>query len=263
MDDEATTTVHQGRVPHLWDIDLSSLYFTELQRKTLSNGSMQETVDIFTNATDRKRLRVQLCPDVDAPMRTLFSLDAQKPNLKPDENDRRGLAVKVEDPRLLQSISGLDAFVAGYAKEQWKAGWKRSSDVANVDAFYHKLIKEDKYGKPFVKMKIKCTPGKVPTDLHLRIHGEPFRKHGGRLEMLETRGADVEIVPIVSILSIWFMGSNSFGLNVQAEEMIITRPLDVERPLLDNFTCRGELPEVVTESSPPPPALPVAADEDE
>ena len=69
-----------------------------------------------------------------------------------------------------------------------------------------------------MKFKVKCL-GQYPTKLHsLEQNGSVVRKGGSKLEFLRPPS---EVAPILTVLSIWFMSGGSFGVSLQAEEIVV------------------------------------------
>lgn len=238
--------------PHASQFDWSKLVFGAVDT---SGGKTK--VEVYKDSTSTARSnrlnRLNLCADAKQPMETKFRLDSVRDDGNPD---RRGLMIKVTDPRTVKALEELDETIVAKAVEcskEWfgkpgKPGPPLSEEV--VRSRYKPLLftyGDDAY--KCCKIKVK-TGGDYPTTLHLNDNGM-HRKYGGRVEHL-TQGACV--VPIVSAsYGIWFLGGGGgFGLSMQAEEIIVT-PGNAENDDLSHFAS----------SVPLAMAPAAAADEDE
>ena len=178
---------------------------------------------------------MNLCADATQPMETRFRLDAVRDDGNPD---RRGLMIKVTDPRTVKAFEALDDMIVEKAIEcsrDWFGKPGKPGPVLSEEAIrlrYKPLLFT--YGEDAFKcckIKIK-TGGDYPTTLHLNENGR-HRKFGGRAEHLNNYAS---VVPIVSAsYGIWFMGGGlQFGLSMQAEEIIVS-PGNAEEDDLSHF----------------------------
>lgn len=194
--------------------DSCNLHFAPMS--TTSDG--RSSVELYKDPSMSKfsRLEFQLCEDAEAPMTTKYAIDND------DNPNRRGLAVKVEDPRVVAALESLDAAICAKAVECSAQWFKKSLNADQIEARYKPILqKRDGDDHFYMKIKVKTGTSKVPTVLHLRDPETGLvHKRGGRVEHLANAGA--QVVPIVSAYSLWFMGGGSqFGISFQAERMII------------------------------------------
>ena len=200
--------------PFIGDIDMSTIKLGQMQT---SNG--KQSVEIACNATKNGKLYANLCKDVRAPMPAKYQLDMVRDD---SDGSRRGLIVCIDDPDVAAALKALDDLVVAAAVANCKEWFKKSAlTETEVRARYRPLLfkaqEEDDFSS--TKFKVKCT--KFPTKLHLQKDDDTIVADGGRIEHLEDRGA--LLAPIVSIFGLWFMGGgSSFGIGMQAEEMVVT-----------------------------------------
>ena len=233
-----------NKVPFIGDIDIDAIQFGPYETKA---GGRQQ-VNIYRDlegGTGRKNMfnEVNLCADVAEPMETRYPLDEKRGDVfaepGPGEqrsSERRGLAIKVEDPRAVDALLRLDKKIVDEAIKQSKVWFKRDMSEEQVLARYKPVLFKkdpDNVNDPYLmKIKVKVG-GPVPTELKLTMPSGRISKNGGRPEHLN-KGAHV--VPIVSFsYGLWFMGGGaSFGVSLQAENMIVT-PGSTEDDSLSKF----------------------------
>ena len=212
------------------DHDFSATHFAPAQ------VGEKTSVLVYRNAEGAQsrrggRLEFQLCSDADRPLVTRYGIDSVRDEGNPN---RRGLALKITEPKALAALKQLDEVIVRTAIERSKEWFKKALTEEQVRARYKPVVSKVRDEDDFEVMKVKVKAGdvQVPTELHLRDVNGRVRKHGATIEDLERPGA--EVVPIVSAYALWFMGGgSSFGLSFQVEKMIV-RPGE-ERDTLDEF----------------------------
>lgn len=207
-------------VPFIGAMDLTKLTFGPFEN--LNGKTKVELYRDPSSTLKSNRLnRFALCADAIHPMSVRFPLDS----VRDDSTNpyRRNQVVVVSDPETRAALHSIDETIVKKAIEmskEWFKGKQLSEDQVRMlyKPLLYKAKEEDEFES--VKMKIKCPGVDYPTGLHVRELDGFYRKNGGKLEHL-TYGAMV--APIVSAsYGIWFMGGHSFGLSLQAEDVIIT-----------------------------------------
>lgn len=220
------------------DIDFSNVSFGQLDTRKLPK------VDIFRDAGQtRKFTRLALCRESELnPMRLRFNgLDDVKED---GHEDRRGLAIVVEDPDVIRSLHSLDEAVLKQAMACSKEWFKKEIKEESVmrDRYLPILSKYRDDDHYMMKIKIKAhAPGSrmIPTDLHLRKDDGEYILGGASLSDIN-KGALVS--PIVSLsYGIYIAGTGSFGVTVWADEIIV-RPGSKDRQDLSHFCSSVPLP---------------------
>lgn len=239
-------------VPFVGDVDVTKIVFGPYET---IGGKQKVSIYRDSSSTQRNNMfhEVNFCADAAFPMATRYPLDEKRKDDKPVTNDtgdakgdRRGLAIKVEDPRAVSALLRLDEKVVEEAIKQSKTWFKRELTREQVLARYKPVLSKKDDDEPYV-MKIKVKIGGVkPTDLHLAMDSGRIRKKAGRPEDLNW-GAHV--VPICSFsYGLWFMGGGtSFGVSFQAEDMIVI-PGATEGDSLSKFA--SSIPLEVSDEEP-------------
>ena len=207
------------QTPFVGDFDQTKLVFGNLD--TSNNRTKVEIYRDNTSTMRNNRLnRFTLCNDANTPMETRWPLDSVREDGNPD---RRGLAIKVTDKATEAALHGLDELIVRKALENSKEWFKKVLTEDQVRDRYRPLLFKAKEDDDFmsVKIKVKCPGSDYPTVLHMRDEDGKIHKKAGRIEHL-IDGA--KVVPHVSAsYGLWFMGgAMSFGLALQAEEIIVT-----------------------------------------
>lgn len=203
---------------------------------SVDNSGGKTKVEIYrdnTSVAKNNRLnKMHLCRDACVPMECRYPLDSVRDDGNPL---RRGLMVKVTDEATRDALRAIDRRVVMKAVESSKEWFKKQLSEEQVLARYKPILQKAKEEDDFecVKLAIKCPGSEYPTSLHLRDANGKYRKNAASINDL-TYGSSV--VPIVSAsYGIWFMGGgSSFGVKLQAEEMIVT-PGDAASDSLDHF----------------------------
>ena len=202
---------------YIGDMDLTNMYFAPMVNE---NG--RKTVEIATHtptSVNKFKFKVNLAPGAEEPLRAVFPLDSVRDDGNPQ---RRSQAIMITEPKACQKLKELDDIIVNHAFANSKEYFKEKLSLEGVRARYKKLAMHtgDDDSQVTIKVKVKCDGAKFPTVLHLRdAVTNALTQEGGKVEHLEERGA--LLVPIVSGYALWFM-AGSFGLCLQAEEMIVT-----------------------------------------
>lgn len=213
---------YKKTIPFVGTVDFSQLHFG-----AVDNSNNKTRVEIFKDGSStapKNRLNMlNLCKDANAPISTRFALDLVRDDGNPN---RRGLALWITDEDTLRAFAQLDERIIEEAtlrsKEWFKGGKQLTKD--QVKGRYKPLVEaaSDEDPRMYMKIKIKTGTEKYPTTLH-RCDEKTSEVvlHGATVDDL-TVGASV--VPLVSAsYGLWFMmGGATFGLSMQAEEMIVT-----------------------------------------
>ena len=218
------------------DIDTTKVVFLPFQQK---DGRSMVEICKDKSSTTKNKLVFNLCPDVDSKFPTRYRLDSVRDD---QDGSRRGLTVSIGDTSAVKQLTMLDDHLVATAVANSKEWFKKTLTEIEVRARYKPIVffAQEDDSVPSCKFKVKCT--KYPTKLHLS-EGDMIYENGGKLEHLN-KGASV--APILSIYSVWFMGGgSSFGISMQAEEMVISAG-DESTPLA-NFNVKRALQVVTTD----------------
>jgi len=185
------------------------------------NDGKKQKVELFRGKSSTGRmlpLTFNLTSDCKKPFVCRFKLDQVRED---QDGSRRGLMVRIEDEESLKGLTALDDAVVAHALKNSKEIFKKTNMTeAEVRMRYRPLVmkaREEDEGFS-IKFKVKCK--KNPTSLHLLDNDGLIAKDQGTLEQLSQHG--VSVAPILNCYSLWFMGGGtSFGITVQAEEMVI------------------------------------------
>lgn len=227
-------------MPFVADVDMSKVHILPMVQ-----DKDRKKVDIYRDAsstTNYNRLEFQLCASEEEPLTTRFRLD------DPQDKDptRRGLSCIVEDAKVIAALKTLDERIVAYAVANSKELFKRVLSEEAVRTKYKPLVaheKDDPELPMLTKFKVKCTGSRVPTRI-LRLTG-PGKVARATEDSIGNRGS--KVVPVVSVLGLWFFaGDAQFGATVQAERLIVT-PVEARDELAD-FTLKHKL--VVDEEAP-------------
>ena len=172
----------------------------------------------------------------DEPFKTRYRLDSVRDD---QDGSRRGLSVCIENKEALAKLKLLDTMAIATAVANSKEWFKKSLSEVEITARYkpivHKAQEEDE--TECCKFKVKCGSSKFPTRLHLMLSDGKIIENGASLDDINKGSL---VAPILSIFSVWFMGGgSSFGISMQAEEMII-QPGSVTPPL-SSFTSKRSI----------------------
>lgn len=226
--------------PYICDLDASSLNFSNM---TVLDG--KQRVDMFTDRESTQRLMFSLCPDPADAFETRFPLDGPRED---SDNSRRGQVVRLPKEEVVAALMAIDEKVIETAvarSTDWFKG--KVLDRLAIEARYRPLVNRIGNAKtgetdPCLKFKVKVPDlTRKPTLLHLRREDGFIVEHGARIAMLEQRGAGIaRLAPILSSFGLWFMGGgSSFGISVQAEEIVVHPPISAAP--LSRFACKREL----------------------
>ena len=208
-----------------------------------------------SSTTKANRLnRVALCRDALLPLPLRYPLDT----VRDDGNMyRRGLGISVTEAETAAALHAIDEVIVAKAVEfsrEWFNG--KSLGEEAIRARYKPLVNRVKEEDPYevLKIKVKCPGAEVATVLHTKLPDGSHSMKKGNIEDL-TYGAYV--APIVSAsYGLWFMaGGSTFGLSMQAEEMIVV-PAPKDGDSLSHFPSSAPLlvEEEVKVPNPPPPS---------
>lgn len=209
------------------DVDIKQVVFGPF-----TTVDQKQRVDVFRDATSKKLL-FNLCPNAETLFDSRYRLDTPAEG---SDGSRRGLTVALNDERARQSLQMLDDRIVETAVANSKEWFKKKLSEVEVRARYKPLVFRANDDDLFActKFKVKCA--KFPTKLHLTLPDGVRVPEGGSLDDLGQR--NVKVAPILSIFGLWFMGGGStFGVSMQAEEILILRG-DTENPMSNfNFTA--------------------------
>ena len=241
--------------PFICDIDLTKLHFGPME----SEGG-RDKVEVFLDAS-KKKLKYNLCEDFQEPFDTRYPIDGIRDDAS---NERRGQVICLMDEKVLAHYKALDELMLKLAFERSKEWFKGNKQLTPEEIKFryqplvYKAKEEDAHFS--TKFKIKCPPAKVPSALHLLKDGKVVQ-YGCAIDKLSAPGG--KMAPIIYVYSVWFMGGGkSFGLTVQAEEIVVvpgegSKPLskfNTKRPVtvVSSTAATGEVED--EEYCGPPPA---------
>ena len=230
---------------YVGDIDFAATHFAPAQLGEKMSVLVYRSAEAATQKGGR--LEFQLCSDSECPLTTRYGIDSVRDG---ESSDRRGLVLKIEEPKAVAALQQLDEVIIKTAIERSKEWFKKPLTREQVEARYKNIVSKARDDDPFhvMKVKIKTEAAKVPTELHLKEEGGHVRKHGGRVADLERPGA--EVVPVVSGYSLWFMGGGAqFGMSFQVERMIVRPSADA-----DNLDSGFVSSKPIVVAPPPAPA---------
>ena len=220
--------------PFVGDLDLATVKCSPIFVK---DGKPR--VDISLG--DGAKIFVQLCEDVDDPFPCKWALDQVR-----DDGDktRRGQALLLPDPKVVQALSALDEHIVQEAIKHQKDWFKSKHPLSEttIRERYRPIVQGTTDDVPYIKFKVKVHGSKFPTKLHKMNADGKIAENKGRVHDLEARGATM--VPILSTFGLYFMGGTSFGISFQAEEIVYT---SLPKIPLANFTSKR--PVEVTEDA--------------
>lgn len=195
-------------------VDFSSAVLSPMKKGNMG----QNMVEI--HRSDRSRFVVSLCEDGARPFPLRYPLDSVQEN---SDGARRGLAVKLTDDRVVAAFRSLDELVVKTAVERSKEWFNKKEMTEDQVRFIYKgVVFKPKEEEEFhcLKFKVKCA-GQYPTKLHsLENDATVLRKGAARLSDLNPPS---EVAPTLTILSLWFMSGGSFGVSLQAEEIVVKK----------------------------------------
>ena len=220
------------------DCDFTKVHFDPPVMK-----DQKQSVQIFMDSPHKTKIKFNVCSDMDDPVDAPFPLDTVRED--GGNPNRRGMLVRIKDPRAIESLQKLDEAIIEAAVKNSKEWFKKVLTKEMVEMRYKPILnKNEETGDCSMKFKVKVGESAWPTTMHLRGADGVVRKHAVRLEDLLSKNK--KLVPIVSAYSVWFMRSD-FGLSFQAENMIVT-PGD-EEDELSMFASKN--PPKVAKTEPP------------
>lgn len=205
-------------VDFIGNMDISKTTFAKVER----DSSGTPSVKILHESCGKEcKLMFQLTPDTDCPFPCMWQLDRRRDDT---DGSRRGASVIIQHELVAAKLHELDELIIATAIEKWGEWFPKSKPLKEeeIRARYSKIMcVASSSAVEYIKFKVKFEPSRFPTKLHLNMGNDSVKANGGRIEHLEMRGASV--VPILSVFSVWFMGGGlSFGVSMQAEQMLIT-----------------------------------------
>jgi hypothetical protein len=218
---------------YIGDIDMSKVIFLPLKK----GGSNQSIVEICKDntSTTKNKLLFNLCTDIQTPCNLKYKLDSINEN---SDGSRRGHTVLLEDPQATSALEALDEMVIAAAITNSKDWFKKVMNETEIRFLYKSLVNtDDKDGiTKSTKFKVKCESSQYPTKLHTMESGEEddvVTIDGGCVDDLCIHAT--KVVPLLTAYCVW-IGSNQFGVSMQAEQMVIQKGSD--KPVLSGFTSK-------------------------
>lgn len=208
------------------NLDVNTICFQELTFGKAGQKMMDISFDNVSKAWDKKVI-FQLSSD-SKPLQAKYGLSKPRENA-PDTN-KRSVDLSIDDPVIIQKISEIDNYVKEYAFNNSKTMFRKELNREQINDRYTSILKE-KDGHTFISLKVKITDKPTPTKV---IEHGTSNIRSGTVEDI-TPGS--EVVPIVRLLSIWFM-SDKFGISPQADKLIVFKA--PPRGFLDDFLLENE-----------------------
>ena len=228
--------------PFIGEMNPSEIYFTPI---VMENG--KQKVELFRDNSSTKpsnKVVFNLTADITEPFEAKYPLDAIRED---SDGSRRGFTLKVQDAECERKLREFDDTVIATAMKNSKEWFKKSNMTEDEVRLRYKPIltrakEEDDYYS--IKFKVKCL--KYPTRLHLfNKDGTGVLVNKGTLDDISKPGC--KVAPILTAYSVWFMGGTSFGVTLQAEEMVIEA--GDSGPQLSNFINKKRKVEMIEAAS--------------
>lgn len=229
-------------IPIVTQCDFSRIFAANPVRDPRTN---KKTVRIFrddSSVNASNQIKIQMCADETRPLVTKYGLDRVMGDGDPT---RRGQAVIIDDPATIDSLVKFDERMVQLALEKSKEWFGKQLTEDQVrDRYRGVMARESEEADWVMKFKVKCAGAAVPTNLS-RFAGEDQVVKCGP-EVLENRGA--KIVPLLSAYSVYFLGTDKFGVTWQAEDILVVEG-GAERDGMSKFTLRNKY-KVIEDPSP-------------
>lgn len=217
--------------PILSHLDLSKVHFMPMTQK---EGT--KSVQVFLNSSStaaNNRIKFQLCPNEESPVKTTFPLDQVRSDSGGD-GLRRGLVVTLTDPAVIKSLQAFDESIVNAALANSKEWFKKEFTREQIEARYKPILTPGKEeGEHIMKFKVKMPGSQVPTKC--------FKLNKANMTVTATNPETAfcnkgsEVIPILSAYALYFLaGDAQFGVSFQAEKIVVD-PAEA-RDDMDDFT---------------------------
>ena len=207
------------------NLDVNAIYFQEITFGKAGQKMMDISFDSVSKAWDKKVI-FQLTSDSN-PLESKYGLSKLRENAT--DINKRSLDLTVDDPELIRKISDIDDYVKEYAFKNSKAMFRKELNREQINDRYSPILK-NKEGHIFISLKTKIADKPTPT----KVIENGTSMRNGTVEDI-TPGS--KVVPIVRLLSIWFM-SDKFGISPQADKLIVFKA--PPRAFLDDFLLENK-----------------------
>lgn len=192
-------------------ISINSIQFQDI---TFSSRG-QKQVDLSFDKTSKSwsnKVITQVCKDETSALYSKYGLS--KP-LNDQDGFKRNLELILEDETVIKKIQEIDEYILNYAIGNSKELFRKELTREQVEAKYKSILKE-KNGEKYIIIKVKCNPNDKPTPIKILDSLNSKISNGCFTDIIP----GTKVVPVVRLLSLWFM-TDTFGLSLQADKLMI------------------------------------------